>query len=84
MSTDPNENPQTSDLEAAVKHAGLWDRYQDFILVMTETAKIKFAHLPKENHEAFIKTCKYSYCAGVNEAFLKIYEDFNLDEDKRH
>lgn len=84
MKTDPVENPQTVELEAVVKSADLWDEYQDFIKLMTDTAKIKYAHVPEEQKQAFIKTCKYSFCAGVSEAFRKIYDNFGLDEEKRH
>jgi len=82
--TDPIESPETAVLEEVVRSAEMWDEYQDFISLMTHTAKIKYAHVSEEQKQAFIKTCKYSFCAGVSEAFRKIYDNFGLDEEKRH
>ena len=81
MKTDPKENPQTADLEQVVKDVGLWDKYMELVRMMTDTAQIKFAHVPEENRKAFIKTCKYSYCAGVSETVRKFYDDMGIDED---
>jgi len=78
--TDPGSNPQTAALEQVVKDVGLWDVYQSFIETMIETANIKYPRVPNENRDAFIKTCKYSFCAGVNEAFRKMYEDIATTE----
>jgi len=70
--SDSEENPETAALEAVVKGAGMWDQYLNFIAIIGETAKIKYAHVSEEQQEAFIKTCRYSYCAGVNDTVAKV------------
>jgi len=71
MKTDEKENPQTVDLERLVRAAGMWKEYQTFTAMMTDTARIKYAHTSEEQREAFVKTCKYAFCAGVTEAARK-------------
>jgi len=64
--------PQTELLEKVVKDAGLWDQYQQFIEVLEFTAKIKYPTVEPEKVDHFMKTAKYSYCAGVNDTIAKI------------
>ena len=64
--------PQTEALEKVVVAAGLWDEYQKFIKTLEFTAMVKYPLVEKDKVDAFMKTSKYSYCAGVNDTLLKI------------
>ena len=64
--------PQTEALEKVVQAAGMWEDYQKFIKILEFTAKIKYPNIDEENVDAFMKTAKYSYCAGINDTLMKI------------
>jgi hypothetical protein len=64
-------------LEQTVKDNGMWDVYVEFEKMMTETAMLKFPTADGEQREQFVKTCKYSFAAGVTETIRKFTIDAN-------
>ena len=68
---DKKRISMTEQLEQNVKDFGMWDEYLEFIKLMEGTASIKYAHVPEEKRDAFMRTCKYSFCAGVVESMKK-------------
>jgi len=66
---------EITELERIVQAAGLTKAYREFERQMRDVAKIEFSSAGEDQIEAFVRTCKQSFCAGVTEAVRKFQDE---------